>query len=115
MADAPSPPADDRDASGADEAADASDDAGDARSRPVDDADDVDDHDGRDDADATDDRRLGWAVGAFLLLTGVYSFVVAGQVLLWFFLVLNVAVLWLLWRFVVAVERIAAAQERAAG
>jgi hypothetical protein len=105
MADAPSPPADDRDASGAD-------DAGDARSRPVDDA---DDHDGRDDADATGDRRLGWAVGAFLLLTGVYSFVVAGQILLWFFLVLNVAVLWLLWRFVVAVERIAAAQERAAG
>jgi hypothetical protein len=106
MADAPSPPADDRDASAAD--------SDDNRNRSADGVDEVD-HGRGDPTDAADDRRLRWAAGAFLLLTGVYSLVIAGQILLWFFLVLNVAVLWLLWRFVVAVERIAAAQERAAG
>jgi len=55
------------------------------------------------------------AAAGVLFLTFVYSVLIAQQILLWFFLAFGVGgglvFFWLVWRFVVAHERIAAALE----
>ncbi|MFC4357195.1 hypothetical protein ACFO0N_04435 [Halobium salinum] len=62
-------------------------------------------------------RGLALAVG-FLVLSFLYSVLVAGQILAWVVFVVylggGAVALWLLWRFVVAVERIAGAAEKMA-
>lgn len=61
------------------------------------------------------DRRLLVAGGVFALLALAYSVVIAGQLALWFAVVPPVVFLYLVWRFVRAHERIAAALEGPGG
>ncbi|WP_311171331.1 hypothetical protein [Halobellus ordinarius] len=67
-------------------------------------------------------KRVQIALGVVVLVTFVYSVVIAAQILLWVVLVGVVAGIYIAWllvaavfRLVAAVERIAAAQEAKAG
>ena len=57
-------------------------------------------------------RTLRIAVAILAVLSLLYSLLIAGQILLWVTLIAPFVFLYLLWRFVRAHERIAAAQER---
>jgi hypothetical protein len=57
------------------------------------------------------ERQVLAAIAAVALLTLLYSLLVAQTVLAWFAIAIPLVVLYLLWRFVLAHERIAAALE----
>lgn len=63
---------------------------------------------------STRERLPSWAkiaAGVVLVVTFLYAVVVAAQILAWFYFASVAVLLWLLWRFVRAHERIAAAME----
>ncbi len=59
-----------------------------------------------------DESYIIWGIIAIAVLTLLYSVLLLGRFLAWFGVVLPLIGLYLLWRFVRAVERIAASMER---
>ncbi|MFB6092875.1 MAG: hypothetical protein ABEK02_07690 [Haloquadratum sp.] len=59
-------------------------------------------------------RNAKIVLGAFLLITLVYSFVIAGQILVWFVIAGIAAGIYVAWALVVAVYRMVEAVERLA-
>lgn len=61
------------------------------------------------------ERRILYGIGAIALLAFIYSLLVTQQILAWFGIVTPLLLLYLVWRFVRAHERIADALEDSAG
>ncbi len=59
-----------------------------------------------------DDSYIVWGIIAVAILTFLYSLLLLQQVLAWFSVFFPLVGLYLFWRFVRAVERIAASMER---
>lgn len=67
-----------------------------------------------DDSDRGRERQVLAAIAVVALLTFLYSLLITQTVVAWFGIAILLAVLYLLWRFVLAHERIAAALEAGA-
>lgn len=61
------------------------------------------------------ERRILLGIGVIAVLTLLYSLLIAQQILAWFGIVIPLLLLYLVWRFVRAHERIADALEATSG